>query len=140
MCGDLLCRKYPTNVAQEVYNPTKGFYDDSKVTIVLNVAVVKGLSPEWSKYSKYDSKTVTGMVGINNQGKRTLPCVRIRRNAVLTGATCYMNSLLETLFHTNMLRVAVFNMPTETDDPVKGVALAVQVQAFNRAATSHNSA
>jgi hypothetical protein len=50
------------------------------------------------------------MVGINNQG-----------------ATCYMNSLLQTLYHTNLLRLAVFNMPTEQDDPVKGVALALQV-------------
>ncbi len=39
-----------------------------------------------------------------------------------------MNSLLQTLFHTNLLRIAVFNMPTEQDDPIKGVALALQVR------------
>lgn len=42
------------------------------------------------------------------------------------GATCYMNSLLQTLFFTNKLRKAVYLMPTESDDSSKSVALALQ--------------
>ena len=37
-----------------------------------------------------------------------------------------MNSLLQTLFFTNKLRKAVYQMPTESDDSSKSVALALQ--------------
>ena len=37
-----------------------------------------------------------------------------------------MNSLLQTLFFTNKLRRAVYQMPTESDDSSKSVALALQ--------------
>jgi len=57
----------------------------------------------------WDSKKLTGYVGLKNQG-----------------ATCYMNSLLQTLFLTNKLRRAVYQMPTENDDINKSVALALQ--------------
>ena len=40
------------------------------------------------------------------------------------GATCYMNSLLQTLFFTNKLRRAVYQMPTELED--QSVPLALQ--------------
>lgn len=50
-----------------------------------------------------------GYVGLKNQG-----------------ATCYMNSLLQTLYFTNQLRKAVYKMPTESDDSTKSVALALQ--------------
>ncbi|CAB1350298.1 unnamed protein product, partial [Coregonus sp. 'balchen'] len=58
---------------------------------------------------KWDSKKHTGYVGLKNQG-----------------ATCYMNSLLQTLFFTNQLRRAVYMMPTEGDDSSKSVPLALQ--------------
>lgn len=58
---------------------------------------------------QWDSKKYTGYVGLKNQG-----------------ATCYMNSLLQTLFFTNKLRKAVYLMPTESDDSSKSVALALQ--------------
>ncbi|XP_066936124.1 ubiquitin carboxyl-terminal hydrolase 7-like [Clytia hemisphaerica] len=57
----------------------------------------------------WDSKKLTGFVGLKNQG-----------------ATCYMNSLLQTLYLTNKLRKAVYLMPTENDDINKSVALALQ--------------
>lgn len=57
----------------------------------------------------WDSKKLTGFVGLKNQG-----------------ATCYMNSLLQTLYFTNELRKAVYQMPTENDDINKSVALALQ--------------
>jgi len=43
-----------------------------------------------------DSKKDTGYVGLDNQG-----------------ATCYMNSLLQSLFHLQALRNAVYKMPTQ---------------------------
>lgn len=60
-------------------------------------------------FYSWDSKKHTGFVGLKNQG-----------------ATCYMNSLLQTLFFTNQLRKAVYLMPTENDDSAKSVALALQ--------------
>ncbi|KAL9693852.1 hypothetical protein quinque_013137 [Culex quinquefasciatus] len=57
----------------------------------------------------WDSKKHTGYVGLKNQG-----------------ATCYMNSLLQTLYFTNQLRRAVYKMPTQADVVCKSVALALQ--------------
>ena len=57
----------------------------------------------------WDSRKHTGYVGLKNQG-----------------ATCYMNSLLQTLYCTNQLRRAVYLMPTDNDDSIKSVPLALQ--------------
>lgn len=57
----------------------------------------------------WDSRKFAGYVGIENQG-----------------ATCYMNSLLQTLFFTNELRRAVFQIPTEADDSSRSVAMGLQ--------------
>lgn len=57
----------------------------------------------------WDSKKHTGYVGLKNQG-----------------ATCYMNSLLQTLYFTNQLRRAVYKIPTEADDSTKSVGLSLQ--------------
>ncbi|KIY50921.1 ubiquitin carboxyl-terminal hydrolase 5 [Fistulina hepatica ATCC 64428] len=63
----------------------------------------------WHNFVNYDSKKETGFVGLKNQG-----------------ATCYMNSLLQSLFCTNYFRKAVFQIPTEDDIPTESVALALQ--------------
>lgn len=88
---------------QELLDPEKGFVKDD--TIILEVWV----SADAPHGVSWDSKKHTGFVGLKNQG-----------------ATCYMNSLLQTLFFTNQLRKAVYQMPTESDDSVKSVALALQ--------------
>ncbi|KAF2859744.1 cysteine proteinase [Piedraia hortae CBS 480.64] len=52
----------------------------------------------WHNFVNYDSKKETGMVGLRNQG-----------------ATCYLNSLLQSLYLTNAFRQAVYQIPTETE-------------------------
>lgn len=42
------------------------------------------------------------------------------------GATCYMNSLLQSLFCTNAFRRAVYQIPTENDVPTESLPLALQ--------------
>ncbi|KAG9509762.1 Ubiquitin carboxyl-terminal hydrolase 7, partial [Fragariocoptes setiger] len=87
----------------DVLDPEKGFIKDD--TIIMEVWV----SADAPHGVSWDSKKHTGYVGLKNQG-----------------ATCYMNSLLQTLFFTNQLRKAVYQMPTESDDSIKSVALALQ--------------
>lgn len=58
--------------------------------------------------NSYDSKKETGYVGLRNQG-----------------ATCYLNSLLQSLYFTNSFRRAVFQIPTEGED-LANSALALQ--------------
>ncbi|RLN95700.1 hypothetical protein BBJ28_00017199, partial [Nothophytophthora sp. Chile5] len=57
----------------------------------------------------YDSKQETGMVGLKNQG-----------------ATCYLNSLLQTLFHLRAFRQVVYETPSEQEDTNDSVSLALQ--------------
>ncbi|KAK7111658.1 ubiquitin carboxyl-terminal hydrolase 7-like isoform X1 [Littorina saxatilis] len=87
----------------ELLDPEKGYVKDDKVTVEVHVVADAPHGVCW------DSKKHTGFVGLKNQG-----------------ATCYMNSLLQTLFFTNKLRRAVYMMPTEGDDGSKSVPLALQ--------------
>ncbi|XP_018335217.1 ubiquitin carboxyl-terminal hydrolase 7 isoform X2 [Agrilus planipennis] len=87
----------------DVLDPEKGFIKDDTITLEVYVIADAPHGVSW------DSKKHTGYVGLKNQG-----------------ATCYMNSLLQTLYFTNQLRKAVYKMPTESDDSTKSVALALQ--------------
>nr|XP_032816939.1 ubiquitin carboxyl-terminal hydrolase 7 isoform X1 [Petromyzon marinus] len=87
----------------DIVDPEKGFIEDDKVTFEVAVQADAPHGVAW------DSKKYTGYVGLKNQG-----------------ATCYMNSLLQTLYFTNQLRKAVYQMPTEGDDSSKSVPLALQ--------------
>lgn len=91
----------------EVLDPEKGYIKDDRITLEVYVRAEAPHGVFW------DSKKHTGYVGLKNQG-----------------ATCYMNSLLQTLYFTNCLRKAVYKMPTEADDSTKSVALALQ-RVFN---------
>ncbi|KDR24281.1 ubiquitin carboxyl-terminal hydrolase 7 [Zootermopsis nevadensis] len=88
---------------QDVLDPEKGFIKDDSIILEVHVVADAPHGVSW------DSKKHTGYVGLKNQG-----------------ATCYMNSLLQTLYFTNQLRKAVYKMPTESDDSSKSVALALQ--------------
>jgi ubiquitin carboxyl-terminal hydrolase 7 len=64
-------------------DPEKGYYNAKDDSITLEV----WLNADAPHGTAWDSKKLTGFVGLTNQG-----------------ATCYMNSLLQTLFFTNKLR------------------------------------
>ncbi|KAJ8551602.1 hypothetical protein K7X08_021617 [Anisodus acutangulus] len=89
----------------ELYDPSRGYLTDDTVIVEADVAVRKVVD-----YWSHDSKKETGCVGLKNQG-----------------ATCYMNSLLQTLYHIPYFRKAVYHMPTtENDNPSGSIPLALQ--------------
>ncbi|XWS57102.1 hypothetical protein CRYUN_Cryun09bG0142700 [Craigia yunnanensis] len=89
----------------ELYDPCRGFLVNDTCIIEADVAVRK-VADYWS----HDSKKETGYVGLKNQG-----------------ATCYMNSLLQTLYNIPYFRKAVYHMPTtENDMPSGSIPLALQ--------------
>jgi ubiquitin carboxyl-terminal hydrolase 7 len=68
----------------------------------------------------WDSRKATGYQGLINQG-----------------ATCYMNSLLQSLFFTNAYRKATFCIPTDKDDATNSIALALQRLFYNLQYSPH---
>ncbi|KAF3651250.1 Ubiquitin carboxyl-terminal hydrolase 12 [Capsicum annuum] len=89
----------------ELYDPSRGYLMDGTVVVEADVSV-RRVTDYWS----HDSKKETGFVGLKNQG-----------------ATCYMNSLLQTLYHIPYFKKAVYHMPTtENDNPSGSIPLALQ--------------
>ncbi|KAK2640892.1 hypothetical protein Ddye_022655 [Dipteronia dyeriana] len=89
----------------ELYDPNRGYLVNDTLLVEAEV-IVRRIVDYWT----YDSKKETGYVGLKNQG-----------------ATCYMNSLLQTLFHIPYFRKAVYHMPTtENDMPSGSIPLALQ--------------
>ncbi|EGG09841.1 uncharacterized protein MELLADRAFT_42507 [Melampsora larici-populina 98AG31] len=87
----------------------KPIIENDETVITAYVRVLKDETGVlWHNFINYDSKKETGYVGLKNQG-----------------ATCYMNSLLQSLFLTNYFRKAVYQIPTENDG-VDSVPLALQ--------------
>ncbi|TKY53566.1 Ubiquitin carboxyl-terminal hydrolase 12 [Spatholobus suberectus] len=89
----------------ELYDPVRGYLVNDTCIVEADIAVRKDID-----YWSHDSKKETGYVGLKNQG-----------------ATCYMNSLLQTLYHISYFRKAVYHMPTtENDMPSGSIPLALQ--------------
>ncbi|KHJ97856.1 MATH domain protein [Oesophagostomum dentatum] len=84
-------------------NPENGFIKDDTIRLVVHVSADAPHGVQW------DSKKHAGYIGLKNQG-----------------ATCYMNSILQTLYFTTKLRKAVYDMPVSQDDSENNVALAMQ--------------
>ncbi|CAK7224311.1 ubiquitin-specific protease ubp15 [Sporothrix curviconia] len=63
----------------------------------------------WHSFNNYDSKKETGFVGLKNQG-----------------ATCYLNSLLQSLYFTNAFRKAIYGIPTESEENQNNSAYTLQ--------------
>lgn len=88
----------------------KAFLENDAFNLHVYMRVVEDtLGTLWHSFVNWDSKRETGFVGFRNQG-----------------ATCYMNSLLQSLYFTNFFRKAVFQIPTQDEEPTKSVALALQ--------------
>eukprot|EP00887_Chlorella_sp_A99_P006814 scaffold2.g6814.t1 len=78
----------------EVHDPTRGFLEGDEMVVKVEVSVTV---PE---DLRYDTRAATGFVGLKNQG-----------------ATCYMNSLLQTLYNINQFRRLQFTPgPVSTKD------------------------
>ncbi|KAJ3414962.1 hypothetical protein HDV05_005793 [Chytridiales sp. JEL 0842] len=89
---------------------TRPFIENDKTVLMVHLRVLKDETGVlWHNFVNYDSKKETGFVGLKNQG-----------------ATCYMNSLLQSLYFTNYFRKATYSIPTENDEPTKSIPLALQ--------------
>ncbi|KAF8540340.1 hypothetical protein BDD12DRAFT_734829 [Trichophaea hybrida] len=83
--------------------------EDDSAQVTAYVRVMKDPTGVlWHNFINYDSKKETGFVGLKNQG-----------------ATCYLNSLLQSLYFTNSFRKAVYKIPTE-HETVANSALTLQ--------------
>lgn len=75
----------------------------------------------WHNFNNYDSKKETGYVGLKNQG-----------------ATCYLNSLIQSLYFTNAFRKAVYTIPTQDEESLQNSAYTLQ-RLFYQLQTSNNA-
>ncbi|KAA8539052.1 hypothetical protein F0562_025744 [Nyssa sinensis] len=97
----------------ELNDPGRGYLVNDTCIVEADVAVHRVVD---------DLKKETGYFGLKKQG-----------------ATCYMNSLLQTLYHIPYFRKAVYHMPTtENDMPSGGIPLALKI-LFCELRNSNNS-
>ncbi|KAG6198704.1 hypothetical protein E4U10_006319 [Claviceps purpurea] len=91
-------------------NSTRPLCEDDTANITAYVRVVEDETGVlWHNFVNYDSKKETGYVGLKNQG-----------------ATCYLNSLLQSLYFTNAFRQAVYEIPTGNDESMHNSAYTLQ--------------
>ncbi|KAI9685955.1 MAG: hypothetical protein M1820_010704 [Bogoriella megaspora] len=91
-------------------NKDRPMVEEDSVMVTAYVRILKDPTGVlWHNFINYDSKKETGMVGLKNQG-----------------ATCYLNSLLQSLYFTNAFRKAVYQIPTEQEADRTNSAYALQ--------------
>ncbi|XP_026398326.1 ubiquitin carboxyl-terminal hydrolase 13-like [Papaver somniferum] len=88
----------------ELYDLSRGYLVDDTCIVETEVMIRED---DWT----YDSRIETGYVGLKNQG-----------------ATCYLNSLLQTLYHIPNFRKAVYHMPTTENDFASGSSIPLALQ------------
>lgn len=83
---------------------------DGSIKLIAKIRVIRDTTGVlWHNFNSYNSKQATGYVGLTNQG-----------------ATCYMNSFLQSIFLTNAFRKAVYRIPTANCSPADSIPLALQ--------------
>ncbi|KAL3422872.1 ubiquitin carboxyl-terminal hydrolase [Phlyctema vagabunda] len=96
------------NLAWE--NSGRPIVENEAVNVTAYVRVVKDETGVlWHSFTNYDSKKETGFVGLKNQG-----------------ATCYLNSLIQSLYFTNAFRKAVYQIPTQDEESLSNSAYTLQ--------------
>ncbi|CAB4395464.1 unnamed protein product [Rhizophagus irregularis] len=101
-------------------NRTRAIIENYSANITAIVRVFKDPTGVlWHNFINYDSKKVTGYVGLKNQG-----------------ATGYLNSLLQSLYCITSFRKAVYQIPTEDHELIESVPLALQ-RVFHNLQTSN---
>lgn len=92
--------------------PSQYADDDMNVVIMVRIRLQDYLADSMFNSATWDSRKETGFVGFKNQG-----------------ATCYMNSLLQTLYMVSAFRKAVYNMPLpESGNEYSGSELSYALQ------------
>lgn len=87
-----------------------GFLSNGRLNVSVFVRILKDPTGVlWHNFMNYDSKKLTGFIGLKNQG-----------------ATCYLNSLLQSYFFTKLFRKIVYKIPSENESPNDSVLLALQ--------------
>ncbi|XBW36977.1 hypothetical protein QEN19_002557 [Hanseniaspora menglaensis] len=96
--------------------PTGLLEDENKINITCYLRVIKDeTGVTWHNFKNYDSKKYTNYIGFENQG-----------------ATCYLNSLLQTYFMLQKFRDMVYKIDTSgKTDPTNHVELALQRLFYN---------
>lgn len=96
--------------------------DNYTANITAYVRIVKDETGVlWHNFNNYDSKKETGYVGLKNQG-----------------ATCYLNSLIQSLYFTNAFRKAIYQIPTEDEETLQNSAYTLQ-RLFYQLQTSNTA-
>ncbi|RUP50644.1 TRAF-like protein [Jimgerdemannia flammicorona] len=103
----------------EIFQPNNGrshpLVDDDQTVISAFVRVLKDPTGVlWLNFVSYDSKKVTGFVGLINEG-----------------ATDYLNTVVQCLYMIKYFRKSVYKIPTESDESTKNVALSLQREFYN---------
>eukprot|EP01130_Rhizamoeba_saxonica_P005854 TRINITY_DN2316_c0_g1_i2.p1 TRINITY_DN2316_c0_g1~~TRINITY_DN2316_c0_g1_i2.p1 ORF type:complete len:982 (-),score=206.11 TRINITY_DN2316_c0_g1_i2:40-2985(-) len=95
---------------EDFINVSEGYIDPTTNSVTFQLMMVMcEESSSSDDFGSYSSKKQTGYIGIVNQG-----------------ATCYLNSIIQSLYHIPYFRRAVYSIPTELDDVSSSIPLALQ--------------